>query len=882
MRSLLLLPLLSVALATGVAAQSPVLEPVLTLPGDLAPSEAGGVQKVPYLNSGGAGSLAVWIDHRAEHHSPLAGEGGPDVYGMRLDAAGQPLDQVALRMPFAVGDKLYAKAAWNGTAWLVTWENQQPLSSSSHSRLILGARVAADGTVLDAEPIVIKDDEYSTGLTTAVASDGNGWVVVAQGTELDSGRIVGVRVAADGTVLNPGGTKIVDMPWVIGAPDMEYANGTYLLAWGASPVQGIRISSATLAPLGGVFAIGVGSSSQPRIATNGTEFLVAWQTTDLGACVRARRVSTAGAQSAVIQVTPLSNGEYNWQPDVAWSGDTWHVAFRDDDDDVYRDARIAANLTLLDFDGVPLPFGDANGGRITIAGAGDGVTAAFERWEFTQPWPGAIHVANVDDALVPGTPVALSLSATRHGFPALAAGPAQYLVAFQGEEQATVTIEIQRLDPFGAALDPEPIEVDAGIRRGKPAVAWNGSVYLVVWEDLVNVTFETDDLVKGIRVAPDGTLLDPAPFVVMEGAMPAVAAQGDTFLVVASDAPSTPELRYTFAQRVAGDGTPVGGAEQVGGNFSRYPAVAPHGEGWVVLWQRNFSHDNPNSVVDGALVDALGKPSPTFSVDGAPGFGGAARPAVASSGDNAMLVWMDDSTGLAARTLNAFGALGAPFQVAALPALPADPAIAWNGVEYVVAWTEWRAQVGLWDFRTDVYATRLTVNGLLLDAADGFPVAAGQETELHPMVAGALGSSLLGFVAHLPDAPHATLRVRARRESDWATAGGGVGAPVLQGQGALVPATTATLHLSGAAPAAPGGHVLGVTALGLPLFGGVLVPAPHALVPFTTSGAGAVTTPVPVPSTMPSGLTVYAQSWLLDPAAPAGVAGSNAVVSIAQ
>lgn len=107
-------------LAPGAWAQSPILEPALTLSGDLATSEAGGVQRAPYVAAAGAASLAVWIDHRAEVHSPLANQGGPDLYALRLDAAGQPLDPVAIRLPFAVADKRYPQAAWNGTSWLTT------------------------------------------------------------------------------------------------------------------------------------------------------------------------------------------------------------------------------------------------------------------------------------------------------------------------------------------------------------------------------------------------------------------------------------------------------------------------------------------------------------------------------------------------------------------------------------------------------------------------------------------------------------------------------------------------------------------------------------------------------------------------------------------
>jgi hypothetical protein len=126
------------------------------------------------------------------------------------------------------------------------------------------------------------------------------------------------------------------------------------------------------------------------------------------------------------------------------------------------------------------------------------------------------------------------------------------------------------------------------------------------------------------------------------------------------------------------------------------------------------------------------------------------------------------------------------------------------------------------------------------------------------------------------------MRVRVRRESPWADAAGGTGSnAVLQGQGELIGGRTATFHLSGAAAAAPGAHVFGLSAIALPFLGGVLVPAPDAFAFFTTRVDGTLATPVPVPPTTPSGLEIHVQAWFLDASVPFGIAGSNAVHSIA-
>lgn len=873
-------------LAAAVSGQSPVLEPPIPLPGDLVPGEAGGVQMTPYVAPGAGGSLAVWVDHRAEFNSPLAGEGGPDVLAIRLDAAGQPLDSVAIRLPPEVGDKSYAKAAWNGSAWLVTWENQQPLGTSSFMRLILGARIAADGTVLDAQPIVIKDDEDSVLATTAVASDGTDWVVVAQGTPSSPSAVVAVRVLADGTVANPGGAVVHDPSVSINRPDLEHADGRYLLVYAAGTVRGVRFSDA-LAPIGGTLFVGTGSSAKGRVATDGQDFLVTWENADFGRNIRARRVlGASGAMSSVLQVTTLSNFEYNWEPDASWNGAFWHVAFKDSEADVYRLARIAPDLTLLDPGGAELPFGKAPAeGRAIVSPVTGGVTVVFERQDLTQNWPGGIHAALVDDAMNAAPDVVLSLSASRQGRPAIAAGESQYLVAFPTEEDDTIVIEVQRLDAFGAPLDAEPIELASANRLGHPGVAWNGEHYLVVWEDRNVVSFQTDDEVYGMRVGADGSVLDAVPLLLMDGGTPDVAAQGDVFLVVSSDPPSgDPSLRYPYARRIGSDGAPLGPAVQLGGLFARYPRAAPLGTGWIVTWQRNFTEDNPNSVAHAALVAADGSSPGDFVVDGEAGFGGAARPSVASSGDEALLVWQDDFQGLAGRRILADGTLLGAFAIAPLPALPSLPDVAWNGDEYLVTWQDYRAQIGLWDYRTDVYAARVSEDGVVLDGGGGFAIAASGETELFPAVAGAVGASVLAWVEMMPDPPHATLRVNVRRESPWSTLGGAVGgaagAPLLQAEGQLVAGTPMAFVVDGAPALAGGSYVIGATAIGVPFKGGVLVPAPDLLLPVATDALGAIETAFTVPGGLPSGAALFVQCWLSDASAPSKFAGSNAIMSV--
>jgi len=111
---------------------------------------------------------------------------------------------------------------------------------------------------------------------------------------------------------------------------------------------------------------------------------------------------------------------------------------------------------------------------------------------------------------------------------------------------------------------------------------------------------------------------------------------------------------------------------------------------------------------------------------------------------------------------------------------------------------------------------------------------------------------------------------------------GGADLPRLLWSGALLADTPVGLTLVDAAPGAPATLVLGATTLSVPFKGGVLVPTPALLVGgLVTDAGGALTLATLWPAGVPGGATLVAQAWIVDPAAPAGLAASNAVLAVA-
>ncbi|MHC5209611.1 MAG: SUMF1/EgtB/PvdO family nonheme iron enzyme [Planctomycetota bacterium] len=107
-------------------------------------------------------------------------------------------------------------------------------------------------------------------------------------------------------------------------------------------------------------------------------------------------------------------------------------------------------------------------------------------------------------------------------------------------------------------------------------------------------------------------------------------------------------------------------------------------------------------------------------------------------------------------------------------------------------------------------------------------------------------------------------------------AGTGGQVPLFAGTGALIPGGLNRLDLTAALPGSTTNLVIGLSVLGLPFKGGVLVPSPDLLVlGLPVDGLGAHQLSFAWPPGVPSGITLVFQHWATDPGGPAGFAASN-------
>jgi hypothetical protein len=147
-----------------------------------------------------------------------------------------------------------------------------------------------------------------------------------------------------------------------------------------------------------------------------------------------------------------------------------------------------------------------------------------------------------------------------------------------------------RVSPQGGILDPIgiPISTSQSV-QSNVNVAWGGQNYLVVWQDWKDGNWT----VYGARVDQDGNVLDPDGFFIAGGlewaVYPAVASDGTNFFVVWSQYKS--EVSYDiYGTRVTPDGEvldPDGILICETPQFEYYPSIAYNGSTYLVVWEND-------------------------------------------------------------------------------------------------------------------------------------------------------------------------------------------------------------------------------------------------------------------------------------------------------
>lgn len=708
------------------------------LPGDAVIGSPAGMQVEVDIASGGDQFLAVWSDGRStpDNYWPFATEGsGTDIYGARLDAAGNVIDIGPFMINQNLGDQIEPRVAWNGQNWLVVWK-QETATLPTYEEL-RAVRVAPDGTVLDDPPIVVHNNEsyYSNAVVEGGGSD---WVVLFQ-TNGPADGLHAVRIAADGAVVNPGGLVIHETLFLLDF-DLAFAQDEYLIIWGGSfdTPRGRRYTP-DLQP--------IGTSVLPfarRVASDGTDFVVVYASGSPPlATVEGVLVTHDGSVQTPFTLFTGGNQDGTCCADATWDGTYYWVSWGGP-----RLARVTPDGQILDPGGFIVTPATAPISTPHCEGVpGGGVQLVYNNGVSGADYPKDIYSGQVSSEGLFENETLVSRGAPAQLDADFAEGAGTHLIVFRSRVSDSGRILAQRVDATGNSLDPEPVEVATGPipglglpSLGAPAAAWNGSVFMITWSDGLEIFAR--------RMLPDGNFVDGTPLTVMDGHDPDVAAVGQVFLVVGLDFLfDNPEWQATHSMRVDGvtgqnlDAEP----NALGGFviFARYPHVVNWGDRWLVVWQLNLSHDDTIAGTTAAVVDADGTTPAVIDVP----LGW--RPDVAVSNESALFVAVTNTvasatTDLAGIIMTPDGTFsGTSFTISEAPDKQLMPAATWNGSEFIVAWEDKRNSVIYFDERTDIYGSRVDGAGNVLDPA-GVPLSAASVPEIKPALLSIGTATLLG------------------------------------------------------------------------------------------------------------------------------------------
>lgn len=890
---------LVVSLASGVCALSaPQFTSPQLLPGDAAVSPSAGNQDEPAIAYGPGTSLVVWEDDRSSlvdtvfggQASGSAVPGNFDIYGVILDAAGNPTTPAPFVVNGDTWDQLDPRVAWNGTHYLVVFKSTKP-TASFYSAGIYGVRVSPTGVVLDTTPIKIDDDDNYDEQFPAVASLGGDWLVTWFDLDVSTNAILGANVSAAGVVSNEHVLVNGAIGQVPTQVELAASGNRYLMVHSLNyggQIRG-RTFDANGVATSSTLTIDGGFGKQPSVAGNGVDFFVAWQS---GSSARGTLVATNGLVSVPggLDLGP-SSGVANGETGVGWDGTGWTIAF-DGSPTMYVAKCTAAGQVL--FDGQPLHVSPRSLVNVAVGnGAGRTQIVWTDRQQTVNSFGGDhddVFGASISQTGIPGAVTPISVS-TPAQIRTQIAGDAQhgFLVVYESLVAGTTTIMAHHVDADGQSLGT-PFVVHSGDRSiSFPEVGFNGSEFLVAWQRIQSLLGSGPPrLIESRRVRADGTWLDATPVVVMEGSIPAIDAIGDTFIVVAQYhhqvLQSNSVIRYRRRSGATGaflDPTAV--VLKFGaGNVD----VVAMNDRWLVMWGN----------VAGLFVLADGTALPSFfaaDTNASSTWFSLCRNAAQTE---AVLTFQYNSAlfYLSSVRMRRFDANGnSPDPLAGIVVNDAHQAqLRPVGValddRYLVHWADHRDVLDYEPGISDVYAARLDLAGTVLDPT-GSPIHddPSGEGNTASVLAGP-GRALLA-VSDLPDVGFGSYRIAMHTYATgaskaWQAYGAGLpgtfGTPVLHGQGTLLANSTMTLALGNANPSSPSAIVVGTSAAQSPLLGGTLLATPNIVLPGLDTGPlGQWALSATWPAGIPSGLALYFQVWVPDPAAPFGASATRGLVA---
>jgi len=286
--------------------------------------------------------------------------------------------------PTAVGPRANRQenpaVAFDGSTFLAVWTDYRDRPGNETD--VYGVRLDAEGNVLDPEGIAICTAPWEQEHVAVAAVEGTFMVIWYD--DRDAAGLYAARISAgDGEVLDPNGVQLHSATgnhW----PAIASNGERFLVAWPApGAIYGIWLDAGSAEGLDpGQFHI-ASWESDVAVASDGEDFMVVWtDDSDQGEKVNVTPVAASGEEpvGAPVPLAPEVGGR-QYQPTIAFDGERYLVSWMDyyHDMDVGFTGDIASLLVGADglpLDGEVIDLDSSPGMQLEPISASDGTTFA--------------------------------------------------------------------------------------------------------------------------------------------------------------------------------------------------------------------------------------------------------------------------------------------------------------------------------------------------------------------------------------------------------------------------------------------------------------------------------------------------------------------------
>lgn len=650
------------------------------------------------------------------------------------------------------GTQFRPKIAFDGVNNLIVWFKE---SSDNYWCDLYACRVTPQGEALDPSGIFIARcfGFYYDPPPVGVTFNGTQYLVV-----YGSGYIYGSRVSVDGTVMDPGGFQI-SQSCSCYASTVSSNGDDYFVVWRRNIsndyfIYGSRVTAeGSVLDTAGIQISGDSSSISPSVAFDGDNYFVVWDAFRTVSNIYGARVGVNGVVlDSGIQISSDSVGS---DPSVAFDGNNYFVVWSSwhpeaPGNRIYG-SRISRSGVLIDTIAIPVSRDPDMYYPAHPSVAFDG-TDYFVIWDWWSMYQTRSYLCGARVSTGGVVLDTADLVLRREYFtlePVLVYNGENYLSVWQGEgglpsppwyQWDLGDIYFSRIAPIGAMIDsPGVILSDQGNIQRQPSGAFDGANFLVAWADYHRIDWHD---IWATRVSGTGTLLDSSSFCLATGydsvwsnrRFPDVVFGGDYFLASWTDFDI---LCYT--DRVLMRITVGGVVVDTDGYYLHDSGLNPYitssafdGHNFLLVWKNEFYSGNDNVygnrvTAQGVIVDSIPF---TIAQDAYP----FSKPALAYDGMNYLAVWEDwrnNRRDISGSLITPQGVVLNPegIPISTADSIQAKCAVAFDGTNYLVVWEDCRSGSS-----RDIYASRVTRRGLVLDST-GICVNAGPGDQIQPDVA---------------------------------------------------------------------------------------------------------------------------------------------------